>query len=81
MKFQKDKLELLKSLRDLVLEDLRNSTVNVDLEYDTSEVLMEITDRKRSRRLKLIKRELDSWIDETKTLRKESKYATPVVDS
>jgi len=81
MKFQRDRLELLKTLREFVLEEMNNAKVNVDLEYDVSEVLTEITDRKRARRLGLVRRELEKWIEETKSNRKETKDVSPIINA
>jgi len=73
MKFKTDRLELLKELRALILQEMNNSKVNVDLEYDVAEFLTEVKDKRRLRRLKLVRRELDKWIDEMVDTKKEEK--------
>lgn len=64
MKFQNNKLELLKELHQLVSQQLDNAGVNVDLEYEVADLLTEVKDRKRQRRLNLVRRELDKWLKE-----------------
>lgn len=72
MKFKKDKVELLKELRKLVTDNLDNAGVKVDLEYEVAELLTEVTDKRRFRRLKMVRRELDKWIDELASEQKEN---------
>lgn len=60
-KFKKDRVLLLKALRDLVNESM---DVNPLLEEDVSEFLTELTNKRNARRLKIIRRELDKWITE-----------------
>jgi len=64
MKFKNNKLELFKELRKLVTENLNNANVNVDLEYEVAELLTEITDKRKLRRLKLVRKELDKLIEQ-----------------
>lgn len=63
--FKKDRVLLLKALRDLVSECMENNSINPDFERDVAEFLIEITDKKRFRRLKMVRRELDKFIEET----------------
>jgi len=65
MKFQTSKIELLKVLRDLVTENIGFKDVNAVLESEVGEFITEISDKRRYRRLKLVKRSLDKLIDET----------------
>ena len=62
MKFKKSKIDLLKELRVLVTENMAAADLNP--EEDVSEFMEEITDKRRARRLKLIRRELDNLIEE-----------------
>lgn len=55
---------MLKALRDLVEEGICNFDVNVDLEEEVAEFLSEVKDRRRVRKLKVIRRELDTFIEE-----------------
>lgn len=71
MKFKKDKVKLLKELRELVIDNLDNAGVKVDLEYEVAELLTEITDKRRFRRLKTVCKELNKWIDELVSEKKE----------
>jgi hypothetical protein len=76
MKFKTDKVELLKELRKLVSEELGNAKMNVYLESEVAEFLTEVTDRRRSHRLKLVGRALDNWIDEM-VAEKKKENVTP----
>lgn len=67
MKFKKDRVSLLKALRDLVSENMDAATINVFSEEEISEYMTEVIDKKRARRLKAIRRELDKVIDEIKS--------------
>lgn len=75
MKFKNDKLELLKELRRLVTQQLDNANVKVDLEYEVAGLLTEVKDRTRYRRLHLVRRELDKWLDEIADYRKTKSNA------
>lgn len=68
--FKKDRVLLLKALQELVSECIENSSINPDFERDVAEFLIEITDKRRSRRLKKIRKELDNFIEETITRQK-----------
>jgi hypothetical protein len=70
IKFRNNKLELLKELQKIVSQEMSNAKMNVEFEQDVAEFLTEVVDKKRFRRLKMIRRELDSWIEEMKTLPK-----------
>jgi len=70
LSFKKDRVALLKALRDLVTEGIRNSDVSVDLDEEVAELLTEVKDRRRVRKLKTIRRELDKFIDEVVSQRK-----------
>lgn len=73
MKFKTDKVELLKVLRDLVCEEMSNAKMNVELESEVAEFLTEMTDKRRSRRLKLVRGALDKWINEMVAEKKKDK--------
>lgn len=68
--FKKDRVLLLKALRDLVSECIEYSSINPNFEQDVAEFFIEFTDKKRSRRLKKIRKELDNFIEETITRQK-----------
>ena len=63
-KFKKDRVLLLKALRELVAEDVKNSSIDPFLEEDVSDFLAEMRDKKRIRRLKQMQKELNDWIPE-----------------
>jgi hypothetical protein len=69
-KFKKDRLVLLQTLRDLVKEEISNSSINDVLEYEVAEFIAEVKDRRRTRRLKQILKEVDKWIDDVDAERK-----------
>jgi len=62
MKFKKSKIDLLQELRVLVTENMAAADLNP--EEDVSEFMEEITNKRRARRLKLIRKELDNLIEE-----------------
>lgn len=62
--FKKDKLSLLKSLRDLVKDNLDFGSINVDIDSDVGEFVADLRDRKRMRELKKLKRAADEWLKE-----------------
>lgn len=64
LKFKDNKLELLRELRRMLTEDINNVDVNVDLQEDVADFLADVTDKRRHRRLKLVRKELDKWIEE-----------------
>ena len=68
--FKKDRVLLLKALRDLVSECIEYTSINSNFEQDVAEFFIEFTDKKRSRRLKKIRKELDNFIEETITWQK-----------
>ena len=65
LNFKKDRLLLLKELRDLVTEGMDNFTLNSRLNKQV------IEDKRRNRKLKLIRRELDDFIEEVNETRKK----------
>ena len=62
--FKKSRLLLLKALRDLVSEDMENGSINPNFEQDVAEFFIEFTDKKRLRHLKMIRKEVDKWIEQ-----------------
>ena len=67
MKFKKDRISLLKVLRDLVTENIDAAAINVFSEKEISDYMAEVTDKKHARHLKAIRRELDKLIEEVKS--------------
>ena len=65
LKFKKDRVLLLRALRELVTENMDNADINSYLEEEVAEFIIEIKDKRRFRRLKLIRKELDKFIEET----------------
>lgn len=70
LKFKDNKLELLRELRRMLSDDINNVAVNVDLEEEVADFLTEVTDKRRARRLKLVRKELDKWIQEMLDIKK-----------
>jgi hypothetical protein len=66
LNFKKNKVLLLRVLRDLVTEHMDNASINSYLEQEVAEFLIEIKDKRRIRKLKQIRKELDKFIEETK---------------
>ena len=73
-KFKTDKVTLLKLLRNLVSEGIDNAKVNVELESEVAELISDLTDKRRVRRLKSLRRDVDKWIDELKDSKKKDDY-------
>lgn len=72
LKFKTDRLLLLKELRNLLSESVDDSKVNVDLDEEVALFLTEVTDKRRVRKLKSVRNELDKWINEIVEYRKKS---------
>ncbi len=64
-KFEKDKVVLLKTLRDLVDENIDYADVRDGDDLEAAEFIMELKDKRRVRRLKKIGRALDKLISDT----------------
>ncbi len=64
-KFEKDQVELLKALREIVTENLNYADVRAMIDSDVAEFIMELQDRRRLRKLKKVLRSLDEMIKET----------------
>lgn len=62
LKIKNNKLELLKALQTLVDESLEFVEVNDSLESEVASMLMDMKERKRIKKLKLMSRELDKWL-------------------
>ena len=73
-KFKTDKVTLLKLLRNWVSEGIDNAKVNVELESEVAELISDLTDKRRLRRLKALRRDVDKWIDELKDSKKKDDY-------
>lgn len=63
-KYKEDRVLLLRALRDLVTENMDASSMNPFAEQDVAEYLTEVTDKRRARKLKYLRRELDQYIAE-----------------
>lgn len=63
-KFKNDRILLLRVLRDLVTENMDFGIVNSYIESDVADLISEIVDKKRIRRLKKVRKELDEMIEE-----------------
>jgi len=64
LNIKKDKVSLLKAVDDLVSDHLSNASINPNLEAEVADFILEFTDKKRLRRLKLLQKELRKWIKE-----------------
>ena len=64
-KFEKDKVELLKALREIVTENLNYADVRAMIDSDVAEFIMELQEPRRQRKLKKIRKALDTLIKET----------------
>lgn len=62
--FKKDKAEILKTLYKLVRENLEFGDVNVDSESDMAEFVSDLRERKRIRKLRKLKLEVEKWMKE-----------------
>ena len=64
LNFEKDNVSLLKSLLDLVKDNIEFGSVNADIESDVGEFIADLHDRKRMRELKKLKIATDKWLKE-----------------
>lgn len=64
LRIKSSKLNLLKALQEDVDQALENADVNPSFEYDVAEIISTMRDKKTVKRLKVIKKELDKWIEE-----------------
>lgn len=62
LNFKKDEMALLQVLRDLVTDNLGYGDVNANLDSDVSDVIMELKDKRRLRRLRDMRRALDKFM-------------------
>jgi hypothetical protein len=65
--FKKDKVSLLKALREVVTDNMEYGEINPQIDRDVADLMLELTNKKHLRRLKLIRKELDKLIDEVLT--------------
>ena len=65
--FKKDKLILLQALRDIVMENFNAARPSAIRD------IIESRDRRKTKRLQMVRRELDQWIDEVVAYRKNKK--------
>lgn len=70
LNFKKDKILLLKEIKSLIIQTINNAAINPLLEEEVSELLTEVKDKRRLRKLKLIRNELDKFIVEMTTQKK-----------
>jgi uncharacterized coiled-coil protein SlyX len=68
----KNRMLLLKELRDLVSDQMDDIRLNTELEEDIGEFITERVSKKRHRKLRKLRKELDSFIQEFKELQKEN---------
>ena len=62
MKFTKDNALMFETLQDLVKETINNASINSMLDEEVSEFMLEVTDKRRLRKMKKLKLELDEFI-------------------
>ena len=63
-KYKQSRVELLKVLCKIVNEEMDYASINKDIEEDVSNFLTDITDKRRIRYLKSVRKELEKWIKE-----------------
>ena len=61
--FKKNRVSLLAALKTFVQEGLEHASV-VPMEEEVADLVIELTDRRRKRRLKKINEALKEWLDE-----------------
>ena len=71
LKIKKSKLELLKSLQEIVDEALEFLDIDETVDSNVVEMFDGMRDRKRVKKLKVMSKELNKWIEEWDT---ENKY-------
>lgn len=64
LNFKKDRVLLLRVLRDIVTENMGYSDVNPYIDEDVADLITEIKDKRKCRKLKLVRNELDKMIKE-----------------
>jgi hypothetical protein len=62
--YKKNRVLLLKELRQLVSENIDNSSIDPFLEQEISEFITEVKDKRKVRKLKIIRHALDEFIKE-----------------
>jgi hypothetical protein len=75
MNFKKDRVSLLAALKSFVQEGLEHASV-APMDEEIAELVIELTDRRRTRKLKKINEALKEWISEMvreEKLRKEER--------
>lgn len=72
LRIKKDKLELLKVLKNHVDDSLINAEINPNVESEVAEMFADMQDRKTIKYLKCMKEELTKWIKEMEEERKLS---------
>lgn len=65
-KFKKDRVLLLRELQQLVNESIDASKMNPQSDEEVSYYMIDVTDKRRARKLKVIKQELEKWIKEAR---------------
>lgn len=63
-KFKKDRILLLKELHEIVKDAIEASSIDIYQEEEISDYMIEITDKRRIRKLKTINKEIDKWLNE-----------------
>jgi hypothetical protein len=74
-KLKKDRLCLLQTLRDFVEDSLGYGETNVQLDSEVAEIITNLTDKRKMRTLKIVRKELQKWIHEIEESRSTSKSA------
>ena len=64
LQLKKDRVLLLKAVRDHIKVSIDNADVNSNSEADISDMLLDMKDKKQLKQLKVVKKELDKWIKE-----------------
>jgi len=70
LNFKKDRVLLLKALRDLVTEAVDDASISVELDEEVAEFLTKTKDKRRLRKLKMLRREVSKYIEEVASQKK-----------
>lgn len=70
LNYKKDKVLLLRIIRDIITENIGYGNVNPYIDEDVADLVTEIKDKRKCRKLKLVRNELDKLIKEMATEQK-----------
>ena len=70
LNFKKNKVLLLKTLRNIVTDEIDNASIDPSMEEEVAEFLTDVKDKRKVRQLKAIRKELDTFIKEVESSKK-----------